>query len=199
MRFALGKVLAEIYHQQAIDNREQHVDNVLDPDDRHAAAPDHIDDVDQFVTLALRETARDFIEQEKPWSACQSAGKLKAFALEERQRTCSKVGFVEKAGSLQNIDAEIVAGALATAGRKTCSRQHVLKYGHSTQRLRDLIAAADSQPASYVRRQVRDFAPAQPNHAGGRANIATDKIEQRTLAGAIGAEDPESLTFADLK
>src|SRR5215469_10871354 len=112
---------------------------------------------------------------------------------------CGRVAFVEQSSSIEHVDAEIVSWALASTGREACRRQHVLKHRHAAERPRNLITASDSHSTTFVRRQVCNLAPAQSNCAGRWANITADEIEKRTLASAVGAEDPKCLALADLE
>jgi hypothetical protein len=48
-----------------------------------------------------------------------------------------------------------------------------------------------------VRRQGRDVATAELHRARVHAQIAADQVEQRRLAGPIGADDAERLALGD--
>src|SRR5262249_10438970 len=62
---------------------------------------------------------------------------------------------------------------------------------------RDLIRAADAQARDLVTTQAADALSAKYDMAGiGREHLR-DAIEQRRLAGSVGADQPDDLTFAD--
>src|SRR5262245_25586561 len=126
------------------------MNHMLDPDDRYALIPHHFDDLRKFMTLAVSKTAGDFIQQEESWLGRERARELKAFSLEKRQRTRGKVGFIQQSRTVERIDGKVVAGALASARRKACRSQDVLKHRHATERLRNLITAADTEAASLI-------------------------------------------------
>src|SRR6185312_10206554 len=151
--------------------------------DRYALLPHHFDDLSKFMTLSVSKAAGDFIEQEESWFGRKRACELKSFSLEKGQRTRGKVGFIQQSCTIERIDGKVVAGALASARGKACRSQDVLKHRHATEWLRNLIAAADTEAASLIGRQVGNVAPAQPNGPGGRVDVAADEIEKRTLAG----------------
>ena len=55
--------LAEIEHQQALHHRGERVQDMLDPDDRHALRVDVPDGTDQRLALGLGQAACDFVQQ----------------------------------------------------------------------------------------------------------------------------------------
>src|SRR5262249_8785303 len=56
-----------------------------------------------------------------------------------------------------------------------------------------------TEPADGVRRQPHDRAAVEDDIAGVRYQESREEIEDRRLAGTVGADEPEHLTPADLE
>ncbi len=70
-------------HQQPVDRGDQRMHDVLDPDDRHAAATDLLDQRDQRRAFVLGEAAGDLVEQEQARPGRERAGELQPLAVEQ--------------------------------------------------------------------------------------------------------------------
>ena len=58
----------------------------------------------------------------------------------------------------------------------------------AAEQLRDLVGAPHAAADALMRRQVGDVLAEEADAAGGRHEVAGDGVEQRRLAGAVGAE-----------
>ena len=94
------------------------MDDVLDPDDRHALGVDRLDGGDQLVDLALGEAAGDLVEQQHPRLRGQGPGQLQALALEQGEaRRPVTLALREHAGALERLDGRRLATAPAAPRR----------------------------------------------------------------------------------
>ena len=76
----------------------------------------------------------------------------------------------------------------------------VVAHGHRLERLRDLVRARDPEVRADVRREPVD-APARRARtaAGGRRVHAREDADQRRLAGAVRADEPDDVAALDVE
>ncbi len=70
---------------------------------------------------------------------------------------------------------------------------------HAQEWAHDLEGAADAGLAERVRLAARHVAAVEQDFAGARPQEAVQEIEQRGLAGAVRADDPEDLVAPQLE
>src|SRR5260221_14064421 len=75
----------------------------------------------------------------------------------------------------------------------------ILPYGHRAERPHDLEGAADAKPGDPVRRHPGDRRTLPPDVAAVEAVDAADAVEERRLAGAVGAGDADDPPPGDLE
>jgi hypothetical protein len=74
----------------------------------------------------------------------------------------------------------------------------VLEHGHARERLRDLEAPHDAEPRPLVRRELGDVAALEQDPAAVRRQGARHAIDERGLAGAVGADETQPIARPDL-
>src|SRR5205085_3218202 len=75
----------------------------------------------------------------------------------------------------------------------------VLERRQEREDARDLERAADALARAEERRLVRDLDAVEHDRARRRPVDAGEEVEQRRLAGAVRADDPEKLAFGNLE
>src|SRR5207247_2343274 len=83
-------------------------------------------------------------------------------------------------------------GAAAAVGRPD---EHVLVRRQGAERARNLKRPRDPGPAVLVARQARDVAAGEDDAPAVGPRAPADDVEQRRLARAIRADDPERITL----
>ena len=83
-----------------------------------------------------------------------------------------------------------------------CARQHgadleILVHAESGEDLPALRDLADAEIAHAMARQATDFGPAEADAAASRTMQAGDGLDQRGLAGAVGADDGDDRSRVD--
>ena len=82
MRVALDQLAAGVDRHHAIDHAQQRVDDVLDPDDRHAGRTQIcLIVVDELEHLGFGEPAGDLVEQQHARLGRQCPGELETLAV----------------------------------------------------------------------------------------------------------------------
>jgi hypothetical protein len=77
------------------------------------------------------------------------------------------------------------------------AQQEILQHGGVLEQLDVLEGARDAPPGDLVRRHARDVLAGEDQPAAGRIVDARDEVEDRRLAGAVGADDREHLPLLD--
>ena len=72
--------------------------------------------------------------------------------------------------------------------------EHVLEHGHGLEGARDLIGAADTEPAADGGVEPGDVSPVEAHGAAIREQVAGDHAEQARLTRPVGADDAECLS-----
>ena len=170
---------------------------MLDPDDGDAFAANLVDRLDQRADLPLGQAASDLVEQQEARARRKRARQFEPLAVEQRQRAGLVVDFRHEPGAFDDVEAH----ALGLFRRESCAErradEHVFVDGHLRERMRNLIRPPDAAPATLGRRERRDVLAAEHDASRIRPDPAADQVEQRRLAGAVGSDDPDSLSLSD--
>src|SRR5262249_5858600 len=87
----------------------------------------------------------------------------------------------------------------AARGPQVGRHHHVLEDGEARERLHDLERPGDAAPADLVRAQAVDPLAFEEDLAGGRAEVSVEEVEERRLARAVRADEPEDLALREGK
>src|SRR5258707_7944067 len=145
LRRALADEAAAVQNNQAIDECEERVNDVLDPDDRDPAAANVADQVDQRLAFVLGQAAGHLVEQEHARLRGERARQLEPLAVEKREAAGGPIRLGPEAALLDELDAARIDVAPAAAAPERRPPDHVLQHGHAGETLRDLKPAADAQ------------------------------------------------------
>ena len=177
-----------------LDALHEHVDDVLDPDDRDAAAAHLADRRDQLAGLGVGQPGADLVEQ-------QHAGPVASARASSRRLRCSRprlsarrLASVDEAAQLEHLDAALVArpGARspppAAAPTSTFSKTVMPPNGRGTWWARPTPSRqrAGGAGSGDVRAAQAHAALVGPQRAGEHA-------QQRRLAGAVRPDDADRL------
>ena len=72
-------------------------------------------------------------------------------------------------------------------------QHHVVLHAQRRKQIGDLEGAGDAELRAAVRRQLRDVVTVEHDPAAGRRHHPRDSVEQRSLAGAVRADDGAAL------
>src|SRR5262252_3978701 len=73
--------------------------------------------------------------------------------------------------------------------------EHVLEDGHAAPQLRELKGARDAHPGVDVRRTAAHLLAAHQHAAGIRVEVAGQHVDQRGLARAVWADEPDEIAL----
>ena len=191
--------LPTVEHKQSIDNCEQGMDDVLDPDDRNAACSHVFDQRDQQCAFVLSESAGDLVEQQDSRFCRQCARQLEALAIEQRQSAGRSVRLARQAAAFEQIRAAIVDGGFALVGPERGGHDDIFEDGHPRERLRDLERARQALSATPFRRQPGDVFARENDATRVRCECAGGDAEQTRFAGTVRPDDAKRLALVQCK
>src|SRR5262249_8310193 len=197
LRGALADQAAAVQDHQTVDDRDERVDDVLDPDDRDPAAANVPDQVDQRRAFVLSQAAGHLVEQKHARLRGERARQLEPLAVEEREAAGGPIGLGREAALFDKLDAARIDVALAAAPPRRPPPPPGLQTGHARGRLRNLKRATDAQATAPFRRQTGDVDAGEDDAAGVGCDRAAGDAEQRGLAGAVRPDDAERLALGE--
>src|SRR5439155_24478209 len=97
---------------ETIDDREQRVHDMLDPDDRYALLPYRLDQIDERDAFMLGQPTRNLVEEEHAGRGRKRARELEALAVDQRERAGIAVGLVGEPALLKQRGTTVIGVAL---------------------------------------------------------------------------------------
>src|SRR5712692_2836078 len=202
LRLALGQDLTGVEDDRAAADSDDHTHHVLDQQDCHAGGMYRPDHLERLVDLDVVEPRHDLVQQQQLRPGRHRARDLEPLAIGDRERRDRLIGLGLEADQRQHIIRQR-EGLLDPSPRVRAPEQrsdpHVLTRGHRAERLDDLERAADPKPGDPVRRHAGDRRAVQLDVAAVEVINAADAVQQRRLAGAVGADDAHDVAFGDLE
>jgi hypothetical protein len=188
-----------IEHHYAIDHAHQDAHDVLDPDDRHAElAADPAQELGGLIHLVLVQTAQALVGEQE---LRLGGERLRQLELLERGRPepvhgGRPIGWEPDQpecllGRLEGLRPRVPALA------EEPGEHHVIQEREPAERARDLERAANAEIDDAIWRLPGDLAPLEPDRAGIGRERAGEHVEDRALAGAVGADQADDLALLD--
>jgi hypothetical protein len=190
-----------------------HAHVVLDHHDRHAELFVEIDDVACHVLLFLEiHPGHRLIEQDQPRLQRHGAREFDPLAQTVGQRAGGGLAHrlqVEEVDDLLDLAAMLELFAPRPGQPVQRSRDEivlqqmmspdhdVVEHAHMMKQREVLEGAADAEPGPRVGIERGDVLPAIEQLPFGRPVAARDAVDDRGLAGAVGADDREQLAVVD--
>src|SRR6516225_9316755 len=106
--WCIGNEAAAGKHHDAIDHRDQGMDDVLDPDHRDAGLTYAADQRDERLALDLAQAAGDLVEKEHARARRQRAGELEPLAIEKRQALRLDVRLIVQTAIVEDAGGEVI-------------------------------------------------------------------------------------------
>ena len=185
--------------KKPFDDRGQRMQDLRDPDDRHALHMEAPDRRDQGPAFAFGQASRDFIEKQEFRPRGHGADEIQPLAVEQRERAGQLVRPFEKFGVVQDRDTVVLKLDFAPALTESGGSQEILERGEAVEGLRDLEAAADTHADADHRGHPRHIAPEEGHGPEIGQDIARDQVEWRGFPRAVRADDAQRLTLRHRK
>jgi hypothetical protein len=174
---------------------------VLDDDEAHVRRQ-RAQQRDEFAPFGWRQAGGRLVEQDQPRRAGQRHADLELALLAVREVGHRLVGDVVQPYTLQQVgrgQRRAVRGARApdaeAALRDTAhGQEEVVPHREFAEQQRGLVGAPQPLADALVGRQRGDVLAEEFDPPGGGREVPGDRIEQRGLARAVGAEDGVFLT-----
>src|SRR5262249_20819745 len=203
-RHCVGRALADegamVQHEDAVGEGEHHLHQMLDDQDGHALRGDAADQVERRVDFAGIEPGIHLVEQQDARIHRDALGKLEALAIRQGQGARPLVG--ERAEA-DKVDVPARLRFRRRDGRRLRRKQRagrdVFEHRHLGKGLHDLERARDAALGRLVRLLAGHVAAAKAHPAGAWAQHAGHEIDERRLAGAVGADQADDLAGRELQ
>src|SRR6185503_5899366 len=183
--------------------RETHhrLHDVLDHDDRDPGVVQRAQDREHLVDLVAGEPRHALVRDQQPRPCRHRARQLELAQLDLRQPIRLRLRLVVQAHGSQDLERfRARVGNVQRAAMPHVLERHdeILEHRHAGERPRDLEAARDPAPGALVGRKRRDLLAIEHDRAAVVLQCTRDAVDQRRLAGAVRADQPEALAGADL-
>jgi hypothetical protein len=203
LRLAFGQLAPVVEHDDVLRHLHHQLHVVLDQHHGDAARRGAADELLDLVRLVRVQSRRRLIQQQQPRLGGERARDLEALERAVRQAVGARVrparethGVEEGAGGLaaralgarERRQAQQRAGE-AAALVQPASGHDVLERAHVEEDLRRLESAPDAGGGELMRRAAGQVCGSKPDPACVRAVDPGEQVEQRRLAGAVGADD----------
>ena len=178
--------------------------------DRAAQGPDRVRQRRQLLAV---QAAGGLVEEQQVGLAGQRPGERDSLLHGIGQLPGLRLGHVDAADPLQRRQRALAQRALVAVGPRARqhraddagaaealgSHHHVLADGQAGEEADALQRPGDPQRGQPVGADPVKRLPAPAHRARRRLDEAADDVEQRRLAGAVGADDAEHLALRDLE
>ena len=212
-RRAVGNLAAAIEHDDVVGNIHHHAHVVLDQHHGDAALLVHVEHVARHVFfLVLVHAAHGLVEQQDLGLQRQRAAELHALAQAVGQRRRRLLAQVLQLQELDDLLARRAVADLlalrqapvqhaaqhARAHAHVAAEHEVVEHGQAAEQRDVLERARDAQRRNRARALAGDVAAFQGDAPAVGPVEAGDHVEQRGLAGAVGADDREDAALGDV-
>jgi hypothetical protein len=168
-----------VHANQAVRDLQQHMHDVLDPDDGDAAPVQHADGLDQLGSVAVSQAAADLVEQQHDRIGGKCPRQLEPFAIEQAERLGAAIGQLDHAAQAQRIDAARAGLVAAEPATVRGGGQHVLEHRHAAEGARDLVGTGDTEAAALCRVEPRHVFAEKGDRSHRRGIRAGEHVQQR--------------------
>ena len=184
-------------HGDAIGERADHVHVVLDDEQRHLARQP-LEHAGHPLGLLRRHARGRLVEEEEFGTRGQGHADLELTLLAVGERARRRREPVPQADRLRRLRRALEGRAQsihppeeAPASPPVCGRgeAQILEHRQLGKEVGALEGAGDAAPGDRVRRQACDEPALEEHVPGAGRHLACDDVEERGLAGAVGADD----------
>ena len=195
-----------VEHRDLVDEAEDDLHVVLDEQDGPSAAVQAADDLDESGDIAGADAGHRLVEEDDAGVGREEHGDLELALVAVGQHPglgARVVREVHLAQVLMGRSGRLVGGPGETERRGRRAEPglgglaDVLQGGESREDAGGLEGATEADPRTPVDGHPRDVLPCEQHAAARRGVDARDDVEQRRLAGPVGADDAEHLVLCD--
>jgi hypothetical protein len=196
--------VAVVHHGDPLGHAERDVEVVLDDDVAHVDGQRR-EEEHQLAPLGGREPGRRLIEQEEARRTGQRHADLELALLAVGQGRHRMVRDRLEPDSLEEIVGRKARGvrgaraqeAVAPARHAAHRQEQVVADREVTEQERRLVRPSEAHPDPLVWRERGDVLAEEADPPGRGREVAGDGVEQRGLAGAVGADQGAALPRGD--
>ena len=204
LRRAFGDQLAEVENRDAVAATHDSAHVVLDQHDGRGLRANPLDGRDHRGGLAGVHAGQRLVEQKQRRSSRQRERDTERPAVTMRQVLGVLVGEFAQAHELDDLVhghrprcLAATHAPVAQAAVSARAHQDVLKHRHFHEQLGLLEGTHQAVPRDAVQGPARDVGAVVDDAPGARRQDAADDVEEGGLAGAVGPDQTENLTWLD--
>src|SRR5215468_10019770 len=196
-RLAVGDLPAPRHDDEAPREAKDRLHVVVDDDEGPPPLVEFADRRDDLLAQSRMHAREWLVEEQYRGFQHQTTPKLEQLLL-----SAGEVLGLELLDRRQIQELEIAArppGHLGPGGvwARQTRHEHVLEDGHAAPQLGELKCARDAHAGVDVRRTAAHLLAAHQHAAGVRVEVAGQHVDQRGLAGAIWADEPDEVALGD--
>src|SRR5262245_22681949 len=201
-RRPLGDLLAVVEHHHAVDHAHERGHDVLDPHDRNAEfTPDPPQHVGGAGHLGGVEAAQALVGEQQHRAGGQGPRQLELLEPARAEQRCRRLGIGGQADQLQHLARAGHRRRLAVPRVDAVVRGDgdVFQDRELAERAGDLERPRHAAVADLVGGEPAELGAAEPDRPRGGDEGPGDAVEQRGLARAVRADEPEDLALVHLE
>jgi hypothetical protein len=195
----LGEDITEVEDHCPLRQTHHRLHDVLYPDDGHVELiTNRSDYFDGSLQLCIVETCHDLIEYQKPGLSGDGPGQFKEPLLVQVEISDGIMASVSQADERKRLTGKLESLffiSMCSRPAKESPESYILERSHGRKVAGSLLHHGDPHLTNAVRRVTGDILTGEPDRASGRHFETDDQLEQRALAGAVGADDGENLAI----
>src|SRR5437667_675759 len=203
LRCPVSDLLAGDEHHEPGRKAHHRAHDVLDQDDRDAGLVEAEQHRQDLLDLGRREAGHRLVGEQQPRRAGDGASELELAHLDLGQIARQALRLLGEPDIGQECLATLAdrrarePRALPGIDRIEQRDAQIVEKAEAAERLGQLKAAGQPQSGALVRRQPVDRAPVEEDAAAVVMQCAAEAVDERTLARAVGSDEPEPLTGLD--
>jgi hypothetical protein len=196
---ALGDLLAEVQHRDALGQAHHQIHGVLDQEDRQPPRLQGADVLGETLLLGPAHARGRLVEQEQAGLSGQGPRHLQAALLAEVELLHQIVAPRGQPGQLQQVHDPPALSAAVAVARGPHRHPHVVEHAHAREESDVLEGPADPQTHDVVGAGAADLVALEGDGAGGGREASRHHVEHRGLARAVRPDEREDAPARDLE
>ena len=194
----MGDDLALVEDDDALGEREDHLHDVLDDDERDAHGVDRAHELDRLMDLGRGEPGEGLVEEDQTRLGREHARDAEALAPRRAQAPCRLLGNPLEPGHGQHAPCRRARVGLARMAQEG-AHHHVLEDGELLEGRGQLERTPDAEARMRLRRDLGHVVAVEEDPSSTRLEVAGEAIEEGRFACPVRPDQADDLALADLE
>src|SRR3984957_2642451 len=199
-RRSLRDLHAGAHHHDMVAKRTDRLHHMLDHEDRNALALNLVNEVDADLKLGRVEPSEPFVQEEELRAGRQRAGKFDALLVDIGELRADELGPVRQADPLkEDVGLAQRYGRIRWIAAEHPAEHDVLARRHAGKDAHELECPGDAGAAYLEGPEADDLIALKEDRPGVRLQLASDEVEDGSLARAVGANKAGDAARGDIE